>query len=110
MTGRPYTHAEHAARCRAAAQVGHTLQSQHVQIMRRGVLYCAQICNAWTTPDGQDLWTVETSFPEAARFTVPCRQVRLCEPCSCAAEGTGAEGAPLAGEGPRRGPEGVTCL
>lgn len=84
MSGQPYTHAAHAARCRDAAIRGHVLSSQHVQVMRRGVLYCAQLVNAWTTPDGVDCWTVETSHPEIARFTVPCRQVRLCaDRCVC---------------------------
>lgn len=106
----PYTHADHMRRCIEAAKHGHVLARQHVQVMRRGVLYCAQICNIWTTPDGADCWTVETSYPEHARFTVPVKQVRLCGDAGCiCVESPGAEGAPLAGEGPRGGLEGVTC-
>lgn len=110
-TNRPYTHEDHAKRCTQAARCGVVLSRQPVQIMRRGVHYCAVICNAWSTPDGQDFWTVETSHPEVARYTVPVKQVRLCGGAGCGcSEVTGSEGAPLAGEGPNRGPEGVTCL
>lgn len=88
MIGHPYTHAEHARRCHDAAQLGHTLHAQHVQVMRRGVLYCAQICYAWTTPGGEEFWTVHALHPESGRFTVPYRQVRLCgEEGSCVCVG-----------------------
>lgn len=85
MIGKPYTHAEHARCCREAAQVRHVLALQRVQVIKRGVLYCAQLFEPWTTPDGLECWTVLSDFPESARFTVACRKVRLCggEGCEC---------------------------
>lgn len=111
----PYTHAAHMARCCQAVREGKMLERQHVQVMRRGVLYCAQICAAWTTPDGIDCWTVETTYPEAARFTVPVKQVRLCGDASCiCVEEAPATPAATASEARRKGgggaSEGLKCL
>ena len=99
MTGQPYTHAAHYERCVAAAKLGQVITHQHVQVLKKGVHYCARILSSWTTADGLDCWTVESISPEIAHFTVPCKQVRLCGDarCSCL-EGAAAEGAPLAGE------------
>ena len=111
MTSQPYTHAAHYQRCVAAAKLGQVITHQHVQVIKQGVHYCARIRSSWTTPDGLDCWTVESISPEIAHFTVPCKQVRLCGDahCSCV-EGAAAEGAPLAGEGPQQGSEGLKCL
>lgn len=80
---RPYTFQDHAAKCRQAALSGVTLIGQHVQVKRRQVIYCAQILEPWTTPDGKDCWTVLSSFPEQARFTVPVHLVRECGDSRC---------------------------
>lgn len=110
----PYTHADHMRRCAEAAQQGHVLARQHVQVMKRGILYCAQLCSAWTTPDGADCWTVETTYPEQARFTVPVKQVRLCGDARCIC--VDAQDAPCAAQAERAAQgvsgvsEGVRCL
>jgi len=110
MTGQPYTHAAHAASCSEAARQGHVLAAQHVQIMRRGVLYCAQIVCAWTTPDGVDCWTVQATHPESARFTVPCRYVRLCIRCTCdAPQAASVAQAQRGAEGAFGAPEDLRC-
>lgn len=80
-----YTHADHAAYCRQRGLLGLVPSRRRVQVMLRRVVYCAQIVEAWTTRDGLDVWTVESSFPERCRITVPCKQVRACgENCVCA--------------------------
>lgn len=113
MSIQPYTHAMHAAKCRQAAQEGLVLACQPVQIVRRGVVYCACIREPWTTPTGLDCWTVETVAPESCRMTIPVKQVRECggQDCVCIQARR---------EAPRRqaqraaalasGSEGVTCL
>ena len=82
-TNRPYTHAEHSRRCAEAAQQRVVLSRQLVQVKKRSVVYCAQIVNAWTTPEGLECWTVDSFWPELARFTVPVKQVRLCGGAGC---------------------------
>lgn len=79
----PYTHAMHAHRCRKAALQRVSAADLPVQVQKRGVTYCGVIKSPWTTPDGLDCWTVETSSPEASRFTVPCKQVRECGQSGC---------------------------
>lgn len=83
----PYTHAMHASRCHQNASLGVSAIALRVQVQKRGVTYCASIAGCWTTPDGLDCWTVETTSPEVARFTVPCKQVRECgdSACNCVA-------------------------
>lgn len=82
-----YTHQVHAARCREAAQNFQVLV-QHVLVKQGLIVYCAVIKCAWTTPDGLDCWTVETSWPERTRLTTPCRNVIQCDvtACSCISE------------------------
>ena len=112
----PYTHEEHARRCTEAALQGVVLSRQLVQVRKRGVVYCAQICHSWTTPGGVDCWTIDSFWPELARFTVPVHQVRLCggNGCDCAAVSfCGAVGASFSSRQTAQrdlGPEGVTCL
>jgi hypothetical protein len=83
----PYTHAMHSHRCHESACSGVSAVGLRVQVQKRGVTYCGRIASPWTTPDGKDCWTVETSSPEVARFTVPVRQVRECGfvDCNCKA-------------------------
>ena len=85
LSNLPYTHADHARACHAAAQQGVVLSGKLVQVRKKAITYCARIINAWTTPDGLDCWTVEAFSPEMARFTVSCRNVRSCgdSACSC---------------------------
>jgi hypothetical protein len=94
----PYTHAMHAHKCGEAGRSGVVLSAQPVQVRKNGVIYCARIANAWTAPNGLDCWTVESSLPEVARFTVPVRQVRECGQvdCSCAPTAAGVDRAKLA--------------
>lgn len=80
----PYTHQQHAKRCREAAQASLVLSNQLVQVRKHGVVYCARIAAAYTVPNGPDCWTVESITPEVARFTVPCRQTVLCGDYKCA--------------------------
>lgn len=80
MTSQPYTYAD---LCREASKFGAD-RASYVQVMRRGLLYCARIIDTWTTPDGIPLWVVETSHPETTRLTVPYRNARFCARCICA--------------------------
>lgn len=86
----PYTHAIHARACRKMALQGVVAANLMVQVQKRGITYCGVIKAPWTTPDGLDCWTIETTLPESARFTVPCKQVRQCAgldgSCACAGE------------------------
>ena len=88
MTLEPYTHAAHAKRCYEAAQKGAVLANQLIQVKKGQVIYCAQLKAAYTVPNGPDCWTVETTWPEAGKFTTVCKNVRLCgdQKCSCAIE------------------------
>ena len=81
-----YTHAAHAKACQQAARAGHTLAKKHVQVRKKGVVYCAQIEEAYTTPDGLDCWTVISISPQIARFTVSCKNTVECGfgDCVCA--------------------------
>ena len=80
----PYTHADHAAYCQHQAQFGRVPSRRPVQVMRRGVPYCAQLVEPWTTPSGIDCWTVESIYPEQLRMTVPVKMVRACgDACTC---------------------------
>lgn len=78
-----YSHLDHSERCRAAAQEGKTLV-QRVQVLRRGVVYCADIKSPYSVPRGPDCWTVNAFYPERARLTVTCSRVIPCDPESCA--------------------------
>lgn len=84
MSEPDYTHSLHATACQQAAALRQVLV-QRVLVKRGPVVYCAVIKAAYTVPDGPDCWTVETSWPEKARITVPCRNVIACMParCSC---------------------------
>lgn len=85
MTGEPYTHAQHAAY--AAASHALTAKPRRVQVQKRGIPYCASIADAYTTPSGLDCWVVESDYPERARFTVACKNTRLCDGQGCACGG-----------------------
>lgn len=85
----PYTHAAHAQRCHKAALEGSVLLNQYVQVKKGQIVSCARLISAWTVPfEDLDCWTVDTFWPYKARFTTPCKNVRLCgdEKCSCIAE------------------------
>lgn len=89
MMLQPYTHAQHAQRCRIAALSGVSLSNQYIQVKRGQIVSCAVLKAAWTVPfKDLDCWTVETIWPEQGKFTTPCKNVRLCgdEKCSCSAE------------------------
>lgn len=86
MTGLPYTYGTHAAYCAEYARQGVTAPPKRVQIVKQGLGYCGFISDAYTTAKGVECWTVHTTWPEAARFTVAVRNVRDClaETCVCA--------------------------
>lgn len=91
MMFEPYTHAIHASRCHAAAVQGVNLSNQYIQVKKGQIVSCGHLKAAWTVPvKDLDCWTVETFWPENARFTILCKNVRLCgdEKCSCIAEAT----------------------
>jgi hypothetical protein len=77
-----YTHALHARACQVAAQQGVVLV-QRVLAKRGPVVYCAVIKEVYSVPNGPDCWTLETSWPEKTRITVPCRNVIACDAASC---------------------------
>jgi hypothetical protein len=80
-----YTHADHAA------HIGKCMSEKvsavrAVQVQKNGVVYCAQIVDAFTIPNGPDCWKVKTSIPEMAIFSVPVSKSRVCgQGCACTA-------------------------
>lgn len=102
MSEPDYTHALHGEACAAAAQNGIVL-IQHVLAKRGPIVYCATIKAPYTVPNGPECWTLQTSWPERARLTVPCRNVIACNPelCSCRFAALSAS---------EFIPEAVTCL
>lgn len=96
----PYTFAEHMAFCCSEGREGRMASGRLVQVKKRQLVYCARIVNLWTAPNGMDCWTVEAFEPEKARFTVPCKQVRLCSGPGCTCE---AQPAPVLQRGPACG-------
>lgn len=82
-----YTHELHAQRCGEAARHRQVL-IQHVLAKRGPIIYCAVIKAPWTSPSGIDCWTVETSWPEKTRLTIPVRNVIQCggDTCTCTDE------------------------
>lgn len=95
----PYTFAHHATRCMEAAH-SRVVLIQFLKVKLRGVVHCARIKHAWTTPDGLDLWTVELLGPGAGQLSIPYKQTRQCSGvdgrCHCANEQThGAAGAEM---------------
>lgn len=89
MSGQPYTHADHAQRCREAAQ-DRVVLIQFVQVRRRHVTLCARIREAFTLPDGVDLWRVELLYPGMGLVSVSPKLTRQCsgldDLCRCAGE------------------------
>lgn len=83
MSTHPYTHADHWKRGIEASKRLQMVERTHVQVRKGPVIYCAQILEAYTVPNGPDCWTVESLYPQKARFTVPCKNVRLCESSTC---------------------------
>lgn len=81
-----YTHALHAHECQLAAQARQVLQKR-VLVRKGQIVYCATIKAAYTVPDGPDCWTVETSWPERARFTVACKNTIACPEACCSCMG-----------------------
>lgn len=111
MSGEPYTHAIHAAACRAAALDGRVLV-QLVQVRRGPVVYCARLREPYTVPGGPDCWSVEAESPERLRLTVPVKNVRACggPDCSCQLAGHGDDGKrSAAASGAASTPQGLTC-
>lgn len=90
-----YTHADHAKACQQAAKRREMCSRKPVQVRKRGIVYCAVIVEAYTTPDGLDCWTVESTIPEAARFTVACKNVIECclSDCTCCGSSSAVSGA-----------------
>jgi hypothetical protein len=103
ISSEPYTFLRHAQLCSEAAARREILV-QHVLAKRGPVVYCGVIKDAWTTPDGTDCWTIETSFPEKTRVTIPVYNVIQCggPVCSCVAASERAQRAAA-------GQEGLTC-
>lgn len=109
----PYTHADHARRCREAAHAGHTLAGQFVQVRVARTSVCARIVTAWDTADGLEMWQLDLLGPIKGRMSMPVHQVRQCSGldgrCACSpAEGLGG---PICGGSAAASdrPEGVTC-
>lgn len=80
MIGTPYSHEAHALLCdqKKAMEVG-----RRVQVLKRGVVYCAKIISPFSSANFPDCWIVETTTPEVARLVVSCRNTRLCVKCVC---------------------------
>lgn len=82
----PYTHNEHARRCREAAQQGQVLQ-QFLQVRIAGASCCAKIVNAWDTADGMSMWKLHFLGPAKGIWSVPAHRTVQCSGldgrCSC---------------------------
>lgn len=98
MSSTPYTHTDHAQRCRQAA-VDRVVLIQFVQVKRKGATLCARIREAFTLPDGVDLWRVELIGPGMGLVSVAPKNVRQCSGldghCLCAGEFGCGQAAPL---------------
>jgi hypothetical protein len=98
----PYTHRAHMDRCVAAWARGEVLRDQWVQVKVAGEVHCGKLLDAWTTPDGVDLWIVD--IDGFGRRHVPVAKVVQCSGldglCACEARARG----PACGDarGPRR--------
>lgn len=86
----PYTHSAHAAACRVAACSGVVLAQRFVQVKFLGVTHCARLVEAWTTPNGVDLYKVHTLSPSVSIAHVQASKTLACSGvdghCSCAGE------------------------
>ena len=85
----PYTFADHAKACQEAAKSRQTL-IVNVLAKRGRLVYCATLKAPYSVPGGgPDCWTIETSWPEKTRITVPVSNVIACHPefCSCRPQG-----------------------
>ena len=72
-----YTHEEHAAACRIAAEQRVPLQ-QHVQVQYvNGSVACGVILDAFDIED-HPMWLVDLHGPVYGRMTFPVRKVRKC--------------------------------
>lgn len=89
-----YTHALHFQASYDAAQKFQVPGPTRVLAKRGLIVYCAIIKHAYTVPNGPDCWTVETSWPEKTRITVPCKNVIACDVqfCSCEADAARLDG------------------
>lgn len=74
----PYTHKDHWIYCRDMVMQNRMATRRHVLVRKHTLVYCAQIIEPWTTPNGVDCWVVESVFPEEARFTVACKNTFVC--------------------------------
>ena len=106
----PYTHADHARRCREAAHVGQTLSAQYVQVRLGRTPVCARILTAWDTSDSLEMWQLDLLGPIHGRMSVPANKVRQCSGldgrCACApADRASFSSREEAGQAP----QGVTC-
>lgn len=110
----PYTHSDHARRCREAAQSLVVLR-QFVQVHVSFTSCCARIVAAWDTQDGKPMWQLDLLGPIKGRMSVPANKVRQCSGldsgCSCAGEKPASSGqAKRAGDAGFSASGGVTCL
>lgn len=111
----PYTHADHARRCREASDNRQVLE-QFVQVRMAGVPCCAKIVGAWDTADGGAMWRLQFLSPSQGLWSVPAHRVAQCSGldgrCTCASaaleprSGAGAQELATRAEA---GPGGVTC-
>lgn len=109
----PYTHKDHAQACSKASQSREVLRVW-VQVRPGQITHCGRIIEAWTTPDGLDLWKLETVSPRRSVMSVPANKTTRCSGvdgrCVCSGEpGLGSLAASEARQG-QAGSEGVTCL
>lgn len=90
----PYTLAQHAQRCRNAAEHGETLV-QYVQLRRQETTWCGVVVGAWVAPNGEQLHALELLAPYPVRHTcAPAHRLTQCSGldgrCLCAGETTPA--------------------
>jgi hypothetical protein len=89
MMSSHYTHADHAARTVIAVYKGEPLgiRTQHVQARVGQTVCCARIVDAWNTPEGGEMWSLDLLGPVHGRMSLPAYKVRKCAhvdgKCTC---------------------------
>lgn len=84
-----YSHADHAARTVIAVYKGEPLgiRTQHVQARVGHAVCCARIVDAWDTPEGGEMWSLDLLGPVHGRISLPAYKVRKCAhvdgKCTC---------------------------
>lgn len=86
---------------------------KRVQVLKRGIVYCATIRESLHLPNRPACWVVDADLPEVCKFAVTVERTRSCGGPTCMCEQADTNGAAACGD--RVGAVGshtlgVTCL